>query len=124
MTPDHINAVFEGGGAVLLCLNVRRLYQDKRLQGVSLVPTVWWNIWGFWNVYYYAALVQPLSFWAGIGVVTLNTIWVGLALYYRHKASAVLPPVVLRTCKLRCPGGSECGTCECASPLACPHGVL
>lgn len=94
MTPDHINAVFEGGGAVLLCLNVRRLYTDKRLQGVSLFPTVWWNIWGFWNVYYYSALSQPLSFWAGLGVVVLNTVWVALALWYRfgwHKVSMTLP---------------------------------
>jgi hypothetical protein len=65
LNPDTINAVFEGGGACLLCLNVRRLWRDKTLQGVSLFPTIWWNIWGFWNVYYYAALSQPASFWAG-----------------------------------------------------------
>lgn len=83
--PDVINSVFEGGGACLLCLNVRRLYRDKTLAGVSIIPTIWWNIWGFWNVYYYLALAQPLSFWAGLGVVILNTIWVGLALFYKYR---------------------------------------
>lgn len=69
----------------MLCLNVYRLYRDKSLKGVSIYPTIWWNVWGFWNVYYYAALNQPLSFWAGLGVVTLNTVWVALALYYRFR---------------------------------------
>ncbi len=82
MTPDHINAVFEAGGAVLLCLNVRRLWLDRRLAGVSLIPTIWWNLWGVWNVYYYHALSQRLSFWAGIGVLIANTVWVALALYF------------------------------------------
>lgn len=41
MTPDTINAIFEGGGACLLLLNVHRLYLDKKLAGVALAPTVW-----------------------------------------------------------------------------------
>ncbi len=83
MTPDHVNAVFEAGGAALLCLNVRRLYRDKRLAGVSLVPTVWWNVWGVWNVVYYDALDQRASFVAGLAVLAANTVWVALALWYR-----------------------------------------
>jgi hypothetical protein len=85
VTPDIVNAVFEGGGAVLLCANIRRLYCDKRLAGVSLVPTVWWNIWGVWNVYFYHAIGTPLSFFAGIGVLVANTVWVALALYYARR---------------------------------------
>ena len=83
MTPDTINAVFEGGGALLLCANIRRLWIDKRLAGVSLIPTVWWNLWGIWNVAYYHLLDQPLSFVCGIGVLAANTVWVSLALFYR-----------------------------------------
>jgi hypothetical protein len=82
-TTDLVNATFEGGGALLLCLNVRRLYLDKRLSGVSLVPTVWWNLWGVWNVYFYYALEQTASFYAGIAVLVANTVWVAMALYYR-----------------------------------------
>jgi hypothetical protein len=88
MNPDTINAIFEGGGALLLLANIRRLYRDKRLAGVSLIPTVWWNLWGFWNVYFYHAIGTVLSFYAGIGVLVANTVWVALALYYRHAARA------------------------------------
>lgn len=84
---DGVNATFEGGGAVLLCLNVRRLWRDKALAGVSLVPTVWWNLWGFWNVYFYWAVTQHVSMVAGVGVLVMNTIWVGLALYYRFRSA-------------------------------------
>jgi hypothetical protein len=86
MTSDIINSLFEGGGAALLTLNVRRLYRDKTLSGVSIFPTIWWNLWGFWNVYYYRALHQSLSWVAGLAVVTLNTIWVVLALFYGVRA--------------------------------------
>lgn len=82
---DTVNATFEGGGAVLLCFNVRRLWRDKKLAGVSLVPTVWWNLWGFWNVYFYHAVAQHWSFWAGLGVLAMNTVWVALALYCRFR---------------------------------------
>lgn len=85
-TTDTVNAIFEGGGALLLCLNIRRLYKDKRLAGVSLFPTVWWNLWGVWNVYFYHAIGTRLSFYAGIGVLAANTIWVALALYYAWRA--------------------------------------
>jgi len=80
---DAVNCMFESGGALLLCMNIRRLLRDKQVQGVSIVPVMWWNLWGFWNVYYYHSLEQNASFWAGLGVLTANTIWVFLALYYR-----------------------------------------
>ncbi len=79
---DLINAAFEGGGALLLCLNVRRLLKDKRVEGISLVPTVWWTFWGFWNVYYYSAVHCPASFYAGIAVVAIQCVWVSLALWF------------------------------------------
>jgi hypothetical protein len=82
MTPDLINASFEAGGALLLCLNVRRLWRDKQLAGVSLLPTVWFNLWGAWNLYFYAAVGQRLSWVAGIGVFAVNSAWVALALWF------------------------------------------
>jgi hypothetical protein len=82
---DTINALFEGGGAIFLCLNVRRLLRDKSVKGVSLVTTAWWAAWGFWNVHFYAATTNPLSMWAGVAVVLVNAVWLGLALWYAHK---------------------------------------
>lgn len=82
---DTINAVFEGGGACFLLLNVRRLYLDKKLAGVALAPTVWFNVWGAWNLFYYFQLGQYASWVAGVGVFAVNTSWVALALYYRKQ---------------------------------------
>lgn len=96
MRPDHVNAIFEAGGAVLLLLNVRRLWQDKRLAGVALAPTLWFNVWGAWNLYFYAAVGQRWSWLAGMAVFAVNSAWVGLALYYRWRArrelGCTLPP--------------------------------
>lgn len=85
MTPDHVNAIFEGGGALLLIMNVVRLYRDKRLAGVALAPTIWFNVWGGWNLYYYAAIGQTASWAAGIAVFAVNTTWVTMAIYYGWK---------------------------------------
>ncbi len=81
-THDAINAVFEGGGAIFLCLNVRRLLKDRSVKGVSLLTTSWWTAWGFWNVYFYAAVSCAASFWAGLAVVCVNAVWLCLALHY------------------------------------------
>lgn len=85
MKPDEVNAVFEMGSAILLTLNVTSLMKDKRVSGVSIVPTAWFSLWGAWNLYYYKAMEQPLSRAAGFLVVLVNTAWVVLALYYSRK---------------------------------------
>jgi hypothetical protein len=90
MSPhDAINAVFEGGGAIFLCLNVRRLLKDKSVKGVSLLTTSWWTAWGFWNVYFYSAVNTPASFYAGIAVVLVNAVWLGLAVHYARAEKKV-----------------------------------
>lgn len=85
MKPDHINALFEAGAACWLCLNVRQLWRDKKLSGVHLLPTVWFNVWGAWNLYYYDAIGQPLSWLAGIAVFLVNSAWVLLAIWFREQ---------------------------------------
>lgn len=79
---DVANAVFEGGLAVMIGNNIRALYRDKRVRGVSLLTTAWVTAWGFWNLYFYPAVNAWFSFYAGIGVVLANAVWLGLALYY------------------------------------------
>ena len=81
--PDLINGLFEGSAGILLWWNVRRIWKDKKLRGVSLVPTAVFTAWGFWNLWYYPYLNQTLSFLAGILVVFANTTWVSLAVYYK-----------------------------------------
>lgn len=86
MNPDKINFLFQIGGAALVYLNVRRVLIDKVVHGVSLWPTAFWTIWGFWNLIFYSSLQQTWSFIGGIFLVAGNGIWLSLALYYRkHK---------------------------------------
>lgn len=82
LTPDQINGALEFGSALLMLMNVRRLTKDKRLAGISLVPTLFFDTWGFWNLYYYPALDQWWSFAGGACLVSVNVLWTGLAFYY------------------------------------------
>lgn len=81
--PDLINGLFEFVGGALNWLNVRQLMRDKKLRGVSKIPTVLFTVWGFWNLYYYPVLGQWSSFVGGLVIVSANFVWVVLAWKYR-----------------------------------------
>lgn len=84
ISPDLVNGLFEGLGALLILRNIQALYRDKIVRGVTLAPVVFWSAWGFWNLFYYPSLDQWFSFYGGVGVMTTNTIWVCMAVYYRQ----------------------------------------
>lgn len=80
---DLVNGlVFEGFGAVIVWRNVSALLRDRCVSGVDWRVFAFFTIWGIWNVYYYAHLVQPLSAVAAIAVVVANGTWVALALRF------------------------------------------
>lgn len=81
---DLGNGVFEALGAVLLWLDVARLWRDRMLRGVYWPVRVFFWAWGVWNVFYYPALGQSFSFYAGLGVVLANTAWCVLAWRFRE----------------------------------------
>lgn len=85
MNPDLINGVFELVGGVLYILNIKELYQSKKLEGVSVLPTTFFTSWGLWNLFYYPSLDQWFSFFGGLLLVTVNAIWVAMAFYYARK---------------------------------------
>ena len=80
---DTINGLFETSGAIVLFLNILKLLKDKKVRGVYWPVTLFFAIWGIWNLYYYPSLSQWLSFSGGILIVTMNLWWVFLALMYR-----------------------------------------
>ena len=82
MQPDLINGLFEVVAGILLSINVRRLYRDKKLYGVSIIPTAFFVMWGYWNLYFYPTVGCMLSFFGGILVVAVNTVWVVQMIYY------------------------------------------
>lgn len=82
ISPDAINGSLEFGSALLMTLNVRRLTVDKSIAGISIIPTLFFDTWGFWNLYYYPALAQWWSFTGGACLVLVNMAWTGLAFQY------------------------------------------
>ena len=85
LEPDHINGLFELVGGIFIWLNVRRIYIDKTLKGVSALPTIFFTSWGFWNLYYYPHLEQWFSFLGGVFIVIANCVWLYFVAYYWRK---------------------------------------
>lgn len=85
MTPDSINGLFEFRGSILLWWNVRRLYLDKEIRGVSKLPTAFFAAWGLWNLFYYPSLGQIMSFFGGCSLVIANAVWFAQMAYYSRR---------------------------------------
>lgn len=83
MSPDQINGLFELVGGILLLLNSRRMYKDKEVKGVSLLPCLFFTSWGYWNMYFYPSLEAWWSFYGGIAVSVGNTVWISMVVYYK-----------------------------------------
>lgn len=88
MNPDLINGLFELFASVMVLNNCLRLYRDKCVMGVSIASTAFFFGWGVWNVYYYPAIGQPFSFYAGIAVCASNALWVAMMVFYSRVKTA------------------------------------
>lgn len=83
---DIANGCFELGGGIANLLNCLALYRTKEVKGVSIPATVFFTSWGWWNaIWYYPSLDQWASFSGGLVIVTANTLWIAMALYYTRK---------------------------------------
>jgi hypothetical protein len=90
---DAINGIFELAGAFACAFNVRRIWIDKIVRGVSWFSVAFFAAWGWWNLLYYPALGQTYSFLAGALLAFVNTIWVILLIHYTRKENrAILKP--------------------------------
>ena len=84
-TADLINGGMELGGAAALAMNVRRLWRDRRLEGVHWAPTVFFTVWGAWNLLYYPSLGQWCSFAGGCAVMAVNAAWLASLAWMRRR---------------------------------------
>lgn len=85
MWPDAVNGSFELLAGIACGLHVRALWLSKRVQGVSITSFAFFAAWGYWNMFYYPQLGQWLSFYGGFAIVTMNTVWLVLAVTYTRR---------------------------------------
>lgn len=83
--PDLVNGGFELLAGFMILNHCRVLYRDKKVRGVSILSTIFFALWGFWNLFYYPHLDQWASFVGGLLIVSANTSWIGLMIYYHRK---------------------------------------
>jgi hypothetical protein len=82
LNSDLINSLFEVLGAIMLFNNCRLLWLHKCVQGVSVLTTIFFTLWGIWNLYFYPAHALWLSFAGGLFLASANVLWVVMAGYY------------------------------------------
>jgi hypothetical protein len=82
MNADLINGLFEASAGIFVLNHCRVLRRDRAVAGVSIASVVFFTAWGVWNLFYYPALGQSLSFIGGLFVVVANSIYVGMLLIY------------------------------------------
>jgi hypothetical protein len=80
-SPDLINGLIELAGAWFTWRNAWQLMRDRKLCGVYWPTTVFFTVWGVWNLFFYPSLGQWFSFYAGILLVIGNAAWLIFALF-------------------------------------------
>lgn len=83
MTADFVNGAFEMLGGFFILNHCLAVHRDKSVKGVSIVSTVFFALWGVWNLYYYPSLNQWWSFVGGLFIVFANVAWIWLLIKYR-----------------------------------------
>ncbi len=89
MSPDLINGLFELVTGLAAWHGCWRLFCDKQMKGFSGLLMWVVTLWGYWNLYYYPHLDQWLSFTAGLVVVSANTTYVWLMVWYSWLGTAL-----------------------------------
>jgi hypothetical protein len=89
VSPDLFNGLFEFVGGLFILRSIFKLLQDKKVAGIAWEMIAFFTLWGAWNLYYYPALDQWFSFVGGCFIVLVNTIYVGLLLFYGGQRSRV-----------------------------------
>lgn len=80
MLADFANGLFELFGACMVYLHVRRLRRDRTVAGFSWWPSVFWNSWGVFNLFFYPANGLWWSFAGATALVGVNA-WHAYLLY-------------------------------------------
>jgi hypothetical protein len=86
---DTVTAIFELGGALANCMNIRAIWRAREVKGVHWATTAFYFLWGAWNLVFYPGGGFVWSFIGGIAIMTTNVVWLALVYYFwqqRRKA--------------------------------------
>jgi hypothetical protein len=72
--------------SVVVWTNVRALLRDKCTKGCSIAPAYVFLATNAYEVWYFLHFHQPLAALGSVSMVAANTIWIGLAHWYRFEA--------------------------------------
>lgn len=82
---DAVNGGFEVGGGFFMLNHCRVLHAHKSVRGVSMLSSLFFLTWGVWNLYYYPALNQPVSFYGALFITAASSIYIAMMLHYRRR---------------------------------------
>lgn len=82
MSGDFVNGLFEMGGSLLILLNIKALYRDKEIKGLSPLPLLFFTSWGLWNCWFYPTNGFMWSFVGGLMLALVNLAWLAQILWY------------------------------------------
>lgn len=80
--PDIINGTFEALASLMVLNHCRVLLKDRTVAGVSIASTIFFTLWGIWNIWYYPQLGQFWSMVGGVLVTLANLIYVALLIKF------------------------------------------
>lgn len=85
MTGDLVNSLFVVTAIVVNISSIRKLYLDKEVKGVSVLPQFYYLIWSFWHIYFYQVNKGFLSFLGEIGMAIVIGVWIIQWIYYKRR---------------------------------------
>jgi hypothetical protein len=85
ITPDMANAAFEVCGALAVWANFAAILKDKGYAGTRIPMMIFFTSWGFWNLYFYAHLIQWVSLYASLLLTSGNVAVVSAMAWFGRK---------------------------------------
>ena len=85
MWEDSVNGMFEFYSGFFILLHCVKMFQDKKIRGVSLLAAIYFTAWSYWNLHYYPNLNQWWSFAGGAFTTLCHTIWFSMIIYYLRR---------------------------------------
>lgn len=86
---DFLNGLFEFVGGYFVWMNFFALLRARKLSGVYWPTTLFFTVWGLWNLIYYPALNQWISFFGGLSIASGNIAWLVLLFALKRKERLV-----------------------------------